>query len=326
MNVTLIICTYNRAEMLKRMLDSLKLQKLGSDACLEILVVDNNSTDATRQVIQDAAKNFPWSLKYLLETKQGKSFALNHGISQASGDLILFTDDDVILDSHWIEAMIEGAEKFPEAAGFGGRVIPQWPRKIPSWFLAEGPFRLKSIIPEMDMGNEVRDFEHGESTTGCNSAFRIRIFEEGHQFRTDLGYFGTDLMPGEDTEFGYSVLSKGNQIVYLPEAIIYHPTDPNRLTKKYVRERYFKIGQAQVLAFGKNKYRSLPRVFGIYRYLVPESITHMFNWFLNVCIAEWGKCFYYETRLMVNLGMVSELLKENSKKAPASARLQPVEV
>src|SRR5262245_61059320 len=100
--ISIIICTYNRAEDLGNFLLSLAYQKgLNSSVPWEIVVVDNNSSDGTRTVVDDIRKSKGLNLRYLFEEQQGKSFAMNTGVAQAQGDILAFSDDDVIADPSW---------------------------------------------------------------------------------------------------------------------------------------------------------------------------------------------------------------------------------
>ena len=106
MNVTtasILICTFNRAPLLREALKAMSALTPPVDCDVEIIVVDNNSTDTTPQVIADAAARSPFRLVSLTETAQGKSFALNRGLLAATGDVIALTDDDVWPDREWLQ-------------------------------------------------------------------------------------------------------------------------------------------------------------------------------------------------------------------------------
>src|SRR5579862_7177185 len=102
MHITVILCTYNRAETLGKALDSVAAQNMPISLTWEVLVVDNNSRDRTREVVQQYAAKFPGRFRYFFEPAQGLSRARNAGIAQATGDVIAFMDDDVTLDCNWL--------------------------------------------------------------------------------------------------------------------------------------------------------------------------------------------------------------------------------
>ncbi len=131
--LTAIICTYNRADSLKRTLDSFRNQEaLECEEAWELLVVDNNSSDHTRQVVKSFVATAKMNVRYIFEPRQGKSYALNTGIANSNGQILAFTDDDVIVDKRWVASIIEAGSRYPHEA-FGGKVLPLWPDYIPPW-------------------------------------------------------------------------------------------------------------------------------------------------------------------------------------------------
>src|SRR4030095_39010 len=121
MRYSVVIATYNRAADLRETLGSLADLRPRGD--WEVIVVDNNSTDATRAVVEDAARSFPAPLRYVFEREQGRSPALHAGIRLSAGDIIATTDDDVRVDSDWLDRAAEGLERL-NCDYVGGRVLP----------------------------------------------------------------------------------------------------------------------------------------------------------------------------------------------------------
>src|SRR5947209_8654862 len=121
MDVSVIICTYNRCESLRATLDGFCKLKGTADIAWELLVIDNNSKDQTREVCQTFSKQLP--IRYIVETVQGQSAARNRGIVEATGSLLLFTDDDVDLDPEWISNYWNATARHPDVSIFGGRII-----------------------------------------------------------------------------------------------------------------------------------------------------------------------------------------------------------
>ena len=105
MKVTVVLCTYNRCESLATALDSVSVSQVPPSIPWEVLVIDNNSRDRTRDVVEDFARRYPGRFRYLFESQQGKSFALNRGIREASGDVLAFMDDDVTVDPSWLRKL-----------------------------------------------------------------------------------------------------------------------------------------------------------------------------------------------------------------------------
>ena len=100
---TVILCTYNRCQVLRAALQSLAASELPDSIQWEVLVVDNNSTDQTRQVVEEFCRRCPGRFRYIFEPHPGKSFALNRGIQEAKGEVLAFTDDDVSVEPTWLQ-------------------------------------------------------------------------------------------------------------------------------------------------------------------------------------------------------------------------------
>ena len=143
MKFSIVIATYNRAAVLKDTLAS--VSQLHPGAPWEVIVVDNNSPDNTRQVVEAAASSFPVPLIYAFEREQGRSAALNCGFRLASGDIIVTTDDDVRVDPDWLNRIDAGLER-QQCDYVGGRVLPVWEGPTPRWLPPPSP--LNSPISE----------------------------------------------------------------------------------------------------------------------------------------------------------------------------------
>ena len=228
--VSIIICTYNRADSLADTLRSFEGQNIDLSKKVEILVVDNNSTDHTKDVVTGFTSSLP--VRYLKETAQGQSFARNRGVAEANGDTILFTDDDVRLDDGWVSAYLDAMGAHPAADFFGGRIVPDWqyhPR--PKWLKDEGMALLSGILLAFDNGETTRPYRDGdEGPVGASFGFRRRLFDDLGPFRTDLGPIGTSGGRGDDTEFLDRARARRAQGIYVGEALCWHRVHPNRLT------------------------------------------------------------------------------------------------
>src|SRR5262245_54648428 len=133
MRISVIIATYNRANMLEECLEHLAQQIFESED--EVIVVDNGSTDRTSAVVVNAQRSFPVRLRYFVERTPGKSNAVAAGLAFANGDVLAFTDDDVDVDPNWIEE-IRRVMSDAGVALAGGPVAPRWETKPPSWLRA----------------------------------------------------------------------------------------------------------------------------------------------------------------------------------------------
>ena len=149
-NVTVILCTYNRCESLMEALASIALSRLPESVSWEVLVVDNNSRDQTGDVVADFCRRYPARFRYLLESRAGKSYALNRGIAEAQGDVLAFTDDDVTVEPTWLQKLTAPLLR-GEWSGCGGRIFPAWsctpPRWLPDGAGAPAPWPARCLRP-----------------------------------------------------------------------------------------------------------------------------------------------------------------------------------
>src|SRR5215471_18449301 len=129
--LSVCICTYNRAQSLARTLDTLAAQNGIDWATVEVIVVDNNCTDDTADVVAAAAARLP--VRRVIEQAQGLANARNRALSVSRGPWIIFTDDDVLLEPDWLPSYAEAFEAFPEASFAAGRIVPLWKRGYPGW-------------------------------------------------------------------------------------------------------------------------------------------------------------------------------------------------
>lgn len=246
--ITVVVCTFNRCQSLATTLNSLAAQVFPESTEWEILVVDNNSSDRTRQVVDDVCRQNPGRFRYLLEPRQGKSLALNSGIREAKGDLVAFTDDDVTADPMWLHNLTANLRK-RECAGTGGRTLPERGFVPPHWLGLDRQFAL-APLGLFDMGDEAQELT--TSPFGNNMAFRKKVIEKYGGFRSDLGPRAGSSCPqkSEDSEFGVRLLEAGERLLYEPSAIIYHCIPQGRVQKNYFLDWWFDKARSDIQAFG----------------------------------------------------------------------------
>jgi glycosyltransferase involved in cell wall biosynthesis len=299
MDASVIVCTYNRAASLETMLASLRETDLDPAISWELLVVDNNSSDETRKVVERATDGFPAPVRYLFEGRQGLSYARNLGISEARGDCLLFTDDDVVVHPGWVQDIVAGFTSH-DCLGIGGKIEAVWDQLRPAWYSNNGPYRLIGAIIEYDFGEAIRDV--ASPPIGANMAFRRDAFTRYGLFRTDLGVSGEGRISGEDTDFSRRLLRGGERILYLPTAIIYHPVEPVRLQKSYFERWYYNYGRTMVRAH-HNEANNIIKYFGVPRYLFRSLLTDGMRW-----LTAWHpqRRFYYKLQCCHYLGEMIE--------------------
>jgi glycosyltransferase involved in cell wall biosynthesis len=319
-NVTVILCTYNRAQMLTETLESLAALVLPQPVCWEVLVVDNNSNDATREVVEGFCQRQTGFFRYVFEPRPGKSFALNTGIRESRGEVLAFLDDDVTVEPAWLRnltaPLING-----KWAGTGGRTLLPGPFEPPSWMAMSGPHGLGFVLAAFfDLGNDPCELDR--PPYGANMAFRREMFEKYGLFRTDLGPSpNRDIpRPNEDTEFGRRLIAGGERLRYEPSAVVYHPVLSNRIRKNYFLEWFFDFGRAMV-----REWRHGPDVVGIPRrfftFLKIAGTVLPSDGLLWMVAPNPRRRFYLKCRIWMHAGVLREIYREWRKKA--SRQLHP---
>jgi glycosyltransferase involved in cell wall biosynthesis len=274
MKITVILCTYNRCQSLMKALESVAVSQLPDSIQWEVLVVDNNSKDQTREVADDFCRRYPGRFRYLFERSQGKSNALNSGIREARGSVLAFMDDDVIVAPTWLLNITTPLDS-PEWAGAGGRISAQQVVSAPPWLALEGEFSMAGMLALFDLGDQPIELKC--PPYGTNMAFRKTIFEKYGGFRTDMGPSPGSELRNEDTEFGNRIMAAGERLWYAPSAVVYHAIPENRLTQRYFLRFSYDHGRALVRERG---YR--PSVYGIPRWFFSIPIILARPFLINV--------------------------------------------
>ena len=256
MDASIIVCTYNRAESLRDTLRALQALKSSASRNWEVVVVDNNSSDHTRAVVEEAQRDWPL-LRYEFEIQQGLSHARNHGIACARGEVLLFTDDDVLPEPDWLEATMEGLAKH-QADACGGYIAPIWETPPPPW-LTERFYGFLAI--RTDRGDDHPLTAASQTPFGANMAIKKKVFEQVGLFDTDRGRKGNVLASGEDGEMFQRILASGFKAVFLGTSRVHHKVESFRLTKRYFRRWRFQtsrnIAQSRGLA-GERRFFNIP--------------------------------------------------------------------
>jgi glucosyl-dolichyl phosphate glucuronosyltransferase len=250
MDISVIICTHNRSELLRKAMHGLARLIVPPGLSWEVLVIDNNSTDDTRVAVEEFQRTGLTETLYVFEGRQGKSFALNSGVAHARGRVLAFTDDDSVVDSEWLSAV---SRAFSEAAtaGVGGRIVQTWPAGKPAWLeRLERSYPPMDVLVAFDLGDAPAECTLKTPPYGANMAFRRAAFERFGGFRTDLGPRGGG--PGrvgggsEDTEFCRRVIAAGERVLYVPRMVVEHPVEASRATQRYFLKWYFNHGRTSI--------------------------------------------------------------------------------
>ena len=305
--VTIVVCTRDRAEALALVLDDLARQAVPEDTGWEVLVVDNGSTDGTAELVAKRIAEGGIALRCVHEPRAGKSHALNRGIEAAAGAILVFTDDDVRIPPGWLAAMLAPFDD-PGCMGVAGAVRPRWLRDPPRWASDAEPYRMMAAIVQYWQGAEPRDAT--VPPIGANAAWRREVFRRHGGFRTDLGPAGSASPLGEDTELGLRMLSRGERVRYAPAAVISHPVQPERLTRRYFLRWYFESGKWEPHRPG-----GFPgvRVLGVPRHLFRELLGSLARWLTAL---EPRRRFYFKLKTGQTAGRIRGFRLARRKEQP----------
>jgi glycosyltransferase involved in cell wall biosynthesis len=245
MQFSVVIPTYNRAGELQQTLAS--LANINHPGTWEVIVVDNNSKDSTRHVVENAAAKFPVELRYLLESEVGRSAALNAGIKAAAGEIIANTDDDVRFDPDWLQQAAEGLQR--ENCDFvGGKVLPIWGGPKPAW-LSDTGGRHWAVIALLDFGSEPLEFGKRYAPLGVNLAFKRKAFDRAGLWDTGLGRKAGTLLGQEVREWMLRARDTGLRGMYAPNMVVHHVIPANRLRKSYFRKWSYWHGVSRAMLY-----------------------------------------------------------------------------
>jgi glycosyltransferase involved in cell wall biosynthesis len=259
---TVIVCTYNRADSLRDTLSALRGLKTLPDRQWEVIVVDNNSKDHTRRLVEEARRDWPL-LRYEFEPQQGLSHARNHGVSCARGEAILFTDDDVLPEPDWLETTLAGLDKY-QVDACGGYIAPIWETPPPAW-LTERFYGFLAI--RTDRNDDYPITQANQAPFGANMAFRRHVFDTVGLFNTTRGRKAQTLSSGEDIELFDRLLSAGLAAHFVGGSRVHHKVESYRLCKSYFRR--WRLQTSRNIAISKNV-PGARRLFNIPYYLYPQ--------------------------------------------------------
>jgi glycosyltransferase involved in cell wall biosynthesis len=298
MKVTVIVCTYNRCKSLARALESVAASELPDSIEWEVLVVDNNSRDHTREVVNEFCLRHPKRTRYIFEKEQGLSNARNAGIRQARGEIVAFVDDDVSVEPAWLGSLVASLDD-TQWAGCGGRVLPEPGFSPPPWLAIDGPLNLLgALCAYFDPGDSPGALDR--PPIGANMAFRKEMFEKYGGFRKDLGHCGDSLVGNEDTEFGRRLMAAGERLRYEPFAVVYHSVPEERLNRRYFREWWFGLGRGSILEPGR-----IPGTTEILR-IVARIILATPMWLLDI---DPQHRFYRKCRIWYEAGKIAAVFQ-----------------
>ncbi len=248
MQVKVAICTWNRCELLRQTLQQLTAVPVPSGMTLDVLVVNNNCTDATDAVVDGFAGRLP--VRRTFEAKPGLSNARNAALAASAGDYVIFTDDDVLVDDAWLTEFQQAARAYPEAAAIGGIIEPWFPHAPDPELLDVFPY-LKNGFCGLDHELPAGPLPADLSIWGANMAYR-RAALGSLRFNPDLGPSPTSTVCADETDLVRRLRASGGAVVWWPQMRVRHYVVPARMTTGYLLEFTEGKGTEQVL-IGRNQ-------------------------------------------------------------------------
>jgi glucosyl-dolichyl phosphate glucuronosyltransferase len=284
--VSVLICTYNRSPRLAQTLHYFRTRPAPETFEAEVIVVDNNSTDGTRHVVEEASSRSAIPIRYAHECRQGKSFALNTGLTMARGEILALTDDDVEPGPDWLERIVE-AFRTQDIVFAGGRVLPNWEAPPPSWLLTRRAQDIWGPLALLDYGDApffyTAEAPPQRRPVGANLAVRRDVMCRLGGWRTDLGKVNNTLISGEDHEIYFRMRRAGEyRGVYDPRIVVVHDVAASRLAPQYFRQWFFAAGRTRAIMLRDFYYwidfSTVPHIAGVPRFLYREFITQTCRW------------------------------------------------
>jgi glycosyltransferase involved in cell wall biosynthesis len=304
--VSIIIPTYNRAKFIGITLESFALQNYPRE-CFEIIVMNNNSTDHTADVVREMAEIYP-HIKYYEEPRQGVHFARNAAIKHASGEVLYYTDDDMIAEADLLTKLIQTFDEDPKIAVISGRVLPKWETPPPEWILK---YCLNAYL---SLNLDETPLLISREMIGIYSCHEAIL-------KTALiaaGGFNPENTKGEwigDGETGLSIklLALGYKQAYNGKSVIHHMIPKSRMTQAYLNKRLANQGNCDSYTNfraenGTASGKLLVQIFKNLKsacYKLLATIWHLIrakdNWRITLAHA-----FYHRNRILYDFRLLND--------------------
>lgn len=289
---SIIIPTYNRHVHLTRAIQSVLPQASRFNA--EVIVVDNNSTDSTREAVAHLAAQHSHIIRYIFEPRQGNSYARNTGIEHSRATIVAFLDDDVRVSENWLELLTSTLENRPELSFVGGKVLPVWGENPPDWLTPEhwAPLAILDYGPE-----EIPiTVEAPLGLLTANIAYRRSLFDEVGVFLPSLQRVKNEIGSMEDHELLLRALRLGKKGIYSPQMVAFAEVEAERLTKGYHRRWHTGHGKFYAIMHDPHWEKSKFRFLGLPSHLCKQAAGHAVVWCSRV-LRDEDKAFIHECHL-----------------------------
>ncbi|HEY3615773.1 MAG TPA: glycosyltransferase [Candidatus Sulfotelmatobacter sp.] len=325
MQFSVVIPTFNRAGELGKTLAS--LAKINRPGTWEVIVVDNNSTDTTAQVVSDARPGFPVELRYLFEPQAGRSAALNAGIKLAQGRIVATTDDDVRFEPDWLEQAAAALER--ERCDFvGGKVLPIWGSPKPPWLSdTSGPHW--AVIALQDFGPHPLEYGKRYAPLGVNMAFRCEAFDRAGLWSVAIGRKAGTLLGQEVREWMLRARDAGLKGMYAPGMVVHHIIPSDRLQKRYFRKWFYWHGVSRAMLFQQRPidmgapeetnidFSKMRLLFGTPLYMYRSCLRSGISWVKTALNGQKIACFEHELAVWFFLGVLRQRWRDRHQPSGA---------
>lgn len=251
--ISCIVCTYNRARFLRSCLHSFLNQQLDF-SFFELIVINNNSTDQTLEIIKDFISILPegFNFRYYDEYNQGLSYARNRGIVESIGNYLTYIDDDAIVSNDFLGNIYTFISSNPNVIGLGGPIIPYYVDGKPAWM----SHYLEGLVSKSYHGETIFEYTGKSFPIGCNMTYlKSALIEIGH-FDVSLGRKGESGEASEEKDVFFKLKGKGYSIYYLPNIPVQHTIEKERLAYPYIKKISEGIGRSEkirVLKIGSSE-------------------------------------------------------------------------
>lgn len=306
-DASVVVCTDNRAKLLRKTRASFVAQKVRGDLQWELVVVDNNSRDEAAGVVRDLATSHP-KVRCCFEFEPGRSHAHNHGMSVARGEVIPFTDDDVFPEPGWVPRTVDGMTA-TQCDACGGYVAPIWERPPPAWL----PDRFRGLLAVRAGRTDTFAIGPGDELPfGADMAFRCSVTKRFGLFDPIRGRKGYVLASGEDGELFERIRSSGDRIMFFGDAWARYAVETSRLDKRHFRRWRYETSRNLAESRG---FQGRRRIGGASLYLDPQLLRAGGRALVAALRDPADKAFRKELIVWHFLGAIAGLWR--SRNAPA---------
>lgn len=305
LDASVVVCTYNRCESLADTLNALGELQIPANFRWELLIVDNNSRDKTRETVSAFASRQPdISVRYLFQPRQGLSNARNMGIEAARGEYVVFTDDDVLPESNWLTILVQSMREY-ECTAAGGYIEPLWLAPPPSW-LTERFYGFLALRTQQGRACQVKDQD--EMPFGASLAFRRDTFDRLGNFDPKLGRNGKTLAGGEEIDILMRIVENGERVMYFPQARVRHKVESFRLRKQYFRRWRYQCSLNEAQAWPPNRGRAIA---GVPLYIFAQLLASVWRSAVMGLTRPPDEAFRQEMIIWHFLGTIRGLVRRN---------------